>query len=351
VASLRTGLLAIDPQGRIALVSAEAVRVLLGPDGPAPARLLGQPLEQALCERPELARLLVETLDGEERPWRAELRLAGGAADGRVLGYTRLALRDDEGRVAGAAMLFRDLTAFEREDEQARVRDRLLALGEMAAGLAHEIRTPLASLEMLGGLLKRRLGDRPEELALVEELLAELRSMDAAVRASLDYVRPVGVAPAPADARALLEEALRRARVEARFAGRVVVEAEPGLPALRVDGPRVVGALVELVRNAVRAMATQASPGAEERGRLVLRAAAGRAGEAVLEVSDTGPGVPAGIRERIFHPFFTTRAGGTGLGLAQVQKVVAEHGGHVELVEPPGGGACFRVHLPAGPAP
>jgi signal transduction histidine kinase len=363
VASLRSALLAVDAAGRIVGWNADAGRIL----GCDSGLRLGRRLDEALAGQPALLRLLREALEGHDRPSRAELVLAGGdAAPPRTIGFTLVPVRDAAGVLRGAAMLFRDLTPFERAGEQERLRERLAALGEMAAGLAHELRNPLAAMEVLGGLLRRRLSDRPEERGLVDEILAEIRTLGATVSASLEFVKPEAPAHAALDPVALLEEALGLGlarvplpcAVERRFAGaprRVIADAE-----------MLRAVLVNLITNALEAMQeAAASEAAAERrpDRLVLcaeerevdasarvwtggAAPAAAARELVIAISDSGPGVPPELRERIFYPFFTTRERGSGVGLALVQKLVSAHGGSLELESEPGRGATFRVRLP-----
>jgi signal transduction histidine kinase len=342
--SLRTGLVAVERGGAVAACSPEAARVLGAPG--TEADWLGRPAAALLADQPELLALLECALRGHEGPPRAELRLREGPGrEARTIGYTLVTVRDGAGELQGAALLFRDLTPFERRDEQARLRERLLALGQMAAGMAHEIRNPLASLEVLAGLLKRELGDRPEALGLVEELGTELRGLAATVTASLEFVRPLALHRETLDPEALLREALERARARRPFAGRASVRVAPGLLPLRGDRERLRGALVNLAENALAAMAEAAPP--EGGHRLVLAIEPEGGGGVRISVADTGPGVPAELRERIFYPFFTTREGGSGLGLAEAQKVAASHGGSVEVDEAPGGGAVFRLLLPS----
>jgi signal transduction histidine kinase len=376
VSSLRSGLLAVDRAGRVVGWNAEASRILAsGEPGVAepaqdPAEKLGRRLDEVLAGHPALVRLLREALEGHERPTRAELALASGAeAPPRTIGFTLVPVRDVAGELRGAAMLFRDLTPFERAGEQERLRERLAALGEMAAGLAHELRNPLAAMEVLGGLLRRRLAGRPEERGLVDEILGEIRSLGATVSACLECVKPSAPARARVDPVALLEEALTLglARVPLPCAVERAFEAAPARVSADAEMLRTV--LVNLITNALEAMQESAAPGAEgaPAGRLALSvavregdgaarvlrvggacpeagAAAGR--ELVIAVSDSGPGVPPELRERIFHPFFTTREQGSGVGLALAQKLVSAHGGSLELESEPGRGATFRVRLP-----
>jgi signal transduction histidine kinase len=365
--SIRSGLVAIDAQGAVAALNAAGHRVL-GCAGGEPGEALGRDCREVLAAQPAVAQRLLEALDGVERPSRAELVLstragasanrhdpvAGRAAAGPTIGYTVSAVRAPDGRTAGAVLQFRDLTPFERSAEQERLRERLAALGEMAAGLAHEIRNPLAGMEILTGLLRRRLGGQPEALALVAELTAELRRVAQTVTDSLEFVRPVALRSDPVDPVELLEESLARARSRVPFDVDVQRDYADTMPRLRADGERLEGVLTNLIVNAFEAMHGAGSEPA--RVSLGLRVesteplfASGDAGsELVFTVADTGPGIPDELRERIFYPFFTTKQRGSGVGLAQAQKIVAGHGGRLELASGAGGGATFRVRLPLG---
>jgi signal transduction histidine kinase len=259
-----------------------------------------------------------------------------------------LTVRDDAGRPAGAALLFRDLTPFERMDEQERLRERLAALGEMTAQLVHELRNPLAVMEILAGLLERRLHERPEERRLTDELLGEVRRLAATLTASLEFVKPLPLARAFLDPRELLEEALGCALTRAPFEGHLERDFADPLPRLVADRGELRAALVDLLVNALEAMREVAPAPRLRVGLRVEAREADAAREVVFEIADTGPGVPAELAERIFYPFFTTKSQGSGIGLAHARKVALQHGGSLELSSAPGRGATFRLRLPEG---
>lgn len=342
--SLRSGLVAVDAGGVVTALSPEGAAIL-GLEPPDTTSWLGRGVGDVLARHPRLAALFKEALAGRELPSRAELVLEGGAREvSRTIGFTLITVRRGGGPIAGAAVLFRDLTPIERRDEQDRLRDRLAAIGQMVAGLAHEIRNPLATIGVLAGLLERALPDRPDEQKLVRELLEELRGLTRTVNARLDFVRPAAPCRVAVDPAALVEEALRLARARTPFAGRVDVAVEDGVGAVAADPEQLRSVLVNLVVNAFEAMAE--APGAEA-PRLAIRVS-GASGQGVtIAISDNGPGVPPALRERIFYPFFTTRAEGTGVGLAEAQKAVLSHGGSLGVRDGEGGGATFVVHLPA----
>ncbi len=352
VGSIRSGLVAIDESGALAALN-DAAHRLLGCAGTGAEAVIGQDCRTALSDQPALLDRLLSTLDGHEEPGRAELSLVGrGDRPGPTIGYTVAPVRDETGAVRGAVLQFRDLTPYERRAEQERLRDRLAALGEMAAGLAHEIRNPLAGMEILTGLLRRRLGEHPEALALVNELSAEIRRAAQTVTESLEFVRPVALRCDAVDPIEVLEESLAKARARVPFGGNVERDYAELLPALQADGERLESVLTNLMVNAMEAMEEAKSDprwlrlGARvERGE-DLDAGAERDPELVFSVADAGPGIPDELRERVFYPFFTTKQAGTGVGLAQAQKIIAGHGGRLELTGDARGGALFRVRLP-----
>jgi len=375
--SMRSGLVAVDAAGRLAAWNGDAQRILGrdgrdGREGQAAEAWLGRDCREALAAQPMVWRLLLEALDGRERPSRAELALAPGpdGEPGGTIGFTLMPVRGSGGAVLGAALIFRDLAPIERGGEQVRLHERLAALGQMAAGLAHELRTPLAAVEVLAGLLRRRLearADCADEVALLAEVTGELRSLAATLTESLEFVKPLALVHRALAPAALLDEALALARQRLPFEGPIERAVEADLPALEGDADALRAVLVNLIVNAFEAMGAVA-PGCR-RLRVAARVECGASGGTVatwavpadgpgapppadpaarclvLEVADSGPGVAPELRERIFYPFFTTKQRGSGIGLALAQKVAASHGGSLELADH-GAGACFRLRLP-----
>jgi nitrogen-specific signal transduction histidine kinase len=355
VDAVRSGLVAIDAEGAVAALNAAAHRIL-GCAGDAATAVIGRDCREALVAQPALVERLLEALDGAERPSRAELTLAPrGGHPAITIGYTIAAVRDDAGAVAGAVLQFRDLTRYERSAEQERLRERLAALGEMAAGLAHEIRNPLAGMEILTGLLRRRLQQQPEDVALVNELSAEVRRVAQTVTDSLEFVRPMELRRDPVDPVEVFEESLARARSRVPLAVDIERDYAETLLPLRADGERLESVLTNLIVNAFEAMLGAGSVPARLSLGLRVEAPFGIEGsserpaaELVFAVADTGPGIPDELCERIFYPFFTTKQRGSGVGLAQAQKIVVGHGGRLELESECGRGSTFRVRLPLG---
>jgi signal transduction histidine kinase len=353
--SLRAGLVAIDADGAVRFANAAAAAMLRLEGDAIP---IGADCRGVFAGAPVVAEVLLAAAAGRSAPGRAELTLDGGA---RTVGFSAEPVRDERGAIRGALLLFRDLQPLERADEGERLRERLIALGEMAAGLAHEIRNPLASLGVLAGLLRRRVAPDGEERELVDELLAEVRKLETTVGAALDYVKPAAPASAPVDVVDALEAAVAQVRARLAFEGDLERRYEAPPPVVAGDVEQLRGVFANLVANAVEAVRAAGGPGrialrvfrAEGAGDdRVLRIGAhgelpdAARPEAVVEVSDSGGGVAPELRERIFYPFFTTKESGAGVGLALAHKAVVSHGGRVEIDDTPGGGATFRVRLP-----
>jgi signal transduction histidine kinase len=341
---MSSGIVAIDASGALVMLNAGAQRILGCPDGPV-SGAIGRPCPEALEGQPAVARLLLDTLDDRAAQSRAELVLEG-TDNGleNTIGFTLTPVRDPAGAVRGAAMIFRDLTPSEQMDEQQRLHERLAALGQMAAGLAHEIRNPLAGMEVVGGLLKRRLKERPEDSALVEQLIGEVRTLADTVTRCLEFVRPVSPERGSVHPVEVLEDALATALSRCDFRGRVQCAFDDAIPNFRVDVNLFKAVLTNLIVNAFEAMAEDSACAQPTLELGVTQ----QAEDLVITVSDNGPGIPDELREKIFYPFFTTKQTGSGVGLANAQKVVVSHGGRLEAESRSGPGCLMRLHMPLG---
>ncbi len=242
--------------------------------------------------------------------------------------------------VRSAQALDESLDALRRTREALVRRERLAALGEMSAMVAHEVRNPLAV--MFNALATVRRGPLEEQQSMLLGVIdEEAHRLDRLVTALLDYARPRTAEHRPTDLASLVNSAADAARqAQEDPCPALRVELCEDLREVPLDAERVRRALLNLIDNALRA------PGC----RAVQVRAAAEGDTLLLEVQDDGEGVPEPLRDKVFAPFFTTRAAGTGLGLAIVQNVAAAHGGTVTCGETPGGGATFSLRLPLDPA-
>jgi signal transduction histidine kinase len=233
----------------------------------------------------------------------------------------------------------------EQAQEEARRSERLAALGQLTAGLAHEIRNPLAVIKGSAETLTRRLQSAdPVTTEVAGYITSEVNRLNTVVTRFLNFARPLKLEKGPTEIPPLLDRALKVAGERWPNAKVEVARQYSGdLPEMIVDADLCEQAFVNLVLNAYEAMN-------ETGGRLTLSVAAanydGRRG-AEVDIEDTGPGIPPELREQIFNPFFTTKKEGVGLGLSLVSKIVDDHRGWIRISSEPGKGACFRVFLPA----
>jgi signal transduction histidine kinase len=347
VANMRNGVLAITRNGDVVLMNDEACRIFALPPG---ERYIGRSYADVLRSHPDMVRVVGGAFEMTSLPNRAELRLK---STDKVIGYTLSLIRDDEDAVVGAAVFFKDLTHVEQMEERERLRDRLAAVGEMAATVAHEIKNPLAGIEVMAGLLRRQVPDKPETQSIVADIINEAKMANAIVQEVLDFVRPVRL---QLD-RTSLPEALQSAVTMADGTTRrgsitVDVQMPHSLPPIQGDRHQLTQVFANLLINAYEAL--------EGRGSVTLRAKLVETSDegallpdghaavptVVIEIADTGPGFDKEQADKIFNPFFTTKPQGSGLGLAIVRKIVDAHEGRIDVTSVPDRGTTFRVTLP-----
>jgi two-component system sensor histidine kinase HydH len=239
----------------------------------------------------------------------------------------------------------------QRAEAEARRSERLAALGQLSAGLAHEIRNPLAVIKGSAEMLTQKLrGAAPLTSELAGYISSEVNRLNALVSRFLDFARPLHVELRPLDISRVADRALESVAGALPNAN-VKVEREyaAGLPEILADAQLCERVFVNLIQNAYQAMEGQADGRARAlRVSIARDISNGEPGVGVV-IEDTGPGVPAELREQIFNPFFTSKKDGVGLGLSIVAKIVDDHRGSIRLESPPGRGACFRVFLPEKP--
>jgi signal transduction histidine kinase len=351
VSSLRNGVIAIHRDGAIALVNEEAYRIF----GLIPqSRNVGRLFADVFRDRPDVIRVLSGAFELTTLPSRAELRLKD--LD-RVIGYTLSQVKDEIGRAVGAVLFFKDLTQVEQLEERERLRDRLASLGEMAAGIAHELKNPLAGIEVMAGLLRRQVSESPDAQSLLSDIISEAKLANSIVVQMLEFVRPIRLQVERTDVGDVLRQAVTLAESKApRGEVSLNFDVPPDLPMIDADHHQLCQVFTNLLANAFEAL--------EGRGRVDIKAFrtqieqdpfyAGSSHEPtpllIIEVSDNGPGVPAELSDRIFDPFFTTKPQGSGLGLPIVRKIVDAHDGRIDLNSHPDRGARFRVTLPVSGA-
>ena len=239
--------------------------------------------------------------------------------------------------------MLRDLREIKRLQEEVRHREKLAAIGTMAAGVAHEIRNPLSSIRGFAAYFGGKFAVESEEYRNAQVLIQEADRLNRSITELLELARPTELRTAANDVNPLVERTLRLVRRDAEVAGvRIEQELCPDLPIVELDSDKLTQALLNICINAIQAM--------QNGGVLHIETLSvgtdSDAGSLCIRISDNGPGIPPDAVGKIFEPYFTTKGKGTGLGLAVVQKIIEAHGGEIRVSNNATTGACFEIHLP-----
>jgi PAS domain S-box-containing protein len=333
MAGLEDGLLLFTRDARAVMVSPAAEKFLGAPSGHFLGRRvneifpLGHPLHEVLhVEGDELSEIAAET----------DLETVEGT---RRVGVSVQAIQENGERM-GALVTLRDLDSIESINTQLQVSERLAALGRITAGVAHEVKNPLNSMRLWLENLKESLPAEPDSGSqqAVQVLDKEIDRLDAVVKRFLDFTRPMDVRLEATQIADVLKEVVEVAKPQLQKSKIQVAQLIPiDVPEVYVDRALLKQAVLNLVLNAVEAM-----PGGGQ-----LRLMLSRRGEmAEITVGDTGKGIPTENRQKIFQLFFTTRPGGSGIGLASTFRIVQLHNGSIDFTSEVGRGTTFRIELP-----
>ena len=321
VASLPSGLIAFDGAG-LSITINEPGRVLLEVNGTA----LGESYKQLLGAHDELAKMVGDCLKTGTVYRRTEIEAVSADGKLRRLGASvaPIDLPPERGP-RGALCLLTDITEVTELREQVALKNNLESLGEMSAGLAHEFKNVIATLQGYAQLLQSmELNDKAQVAAA--SMLNEVRNLSGMVTAFLNFARPQPLQ--------LEELSLSDLIAECATEFTVVVSADPSLT-IRADERMLRSALLSLIRNGAEA----------NHDGSVAVSAAREDGNVVIQVRDTGPGISPGDLQKIFIPFFTTKAKGHGIGLALTHRIITQHGGTLTAANSPDGGAVFTIRL------
>jgi PAS domain S-box-containing protein len=339
LASMDQGVITTDLSGVVTGMNTATLRILGGE-----SECVGRRLADIPSGGPELAALAGLVGERHAAVWDRDFSLE---RDGRVRRIRADAhvIKDSSGRDLGYVLLLRDVSDRVMMEERVRRMERFLSLGTLASGLHHEIKNPLTALSIHVQLIEKRLAD-PGQRKPVDELIGVLKSEILRLNGVLDSFRDFAslhrLDLRPADAVDILEETVRLIGPQAAQQGVAVTLRRPdaGLPRVPLDYDKVKQAVLNLVLNALEAM--------PEGGELALTASAVD-GELRIEVSDTGPGIAPEVRRDLFKPYVSTKARGSGMGLALAEKVIGQHGGRVDYRTGPFG-TTFSFAVPLEPA-
>ena len=333
MAGLEDGLLLFTRDARAVMVSPAAEKFLGAPSGEFLGRRVtdifppGHPLHNALhIEGDELSEITAEVnLETNDGPKRVNVSVQA---------------IQEAGERIGALVTLRDLDSLESIDTQLQVSERLAALGRITAGVAHEVKNPLNSMRLWLENLKESLSPENDGASqqAVQVLDKEIDRLDQVVKRFLDFTRPMDVRLEATQLADLLKEVLEIAKPQLQKSNIQLAQLLPiDVPEVYVDRALLKQAVLNLVLNAAEAMPNGGQ----------LRLVLSRRGEmAEITVGDTGKGIPPENQQKIFQLFFTTRPGGSGIGLASTFRIVQLHNGSIDFTSEVGRGTTFRIELP-----
>jgi two-component system nitrogen regulation sensor histidine kinase GlnL len=346
LSSLQDAVIVVSPVGVVVLWNPAAEELLKISASSA----VGKAFDRLLPQAEALGELLVKALAAGRSYADFEASLV--RPDGVRVTVSAVAsiLAGAGGEPRGAVLALRDISRLRELEETLRRSDRLAALGQMAAGVAHEVRNPLVGIRAAAQFLEGDPAFTPGLREYTGVIIREVDRLNAIVEDLLAFASPKPVQFAPCNLNQVLEETLAVKGTALAAAGISVARVyDPQLPPILGDPPRLHQVFLNLLRNAAEAMPGGGALTVRTRFERLSARLGGRAA-AVAEVADAGPGVPPDRVPHLFNPFFTTKPRGTGLGLAISLRIVEDHGGAIEVQAGAGRGATFAVVLPLAPA-
>jgi two-component system sensor histidine kinase HydH len=339
IESMPSGLVSLDAGGNVVTLNSTARSLL----GVTESDVKGRPVEEVVTIEAQPGRAAVEDIvGGRESVLETDARMTVGDRTIPVA-LSASSLRDEDGKRAGTVLLFQDQREVEALKAEVERERHLASLGRLSAGVAHEIRNPLSSLKGFAQFLRSRFQPGSQEERYSDIMIEEVERLDRVVQELLDFAKPNEPARAASSANEIVDDALSLLSEDAAFRNvEIRREFAPDLPHVFVDPKQIMQAVLNVVLNGIEAM-----PGG---GVLTVRTSVSRnqRGPAYVSVvvSDTGEGMDEEQLSKLYEPFYTTKQGGTGLGLTIVSRVLEQNGGHVEVTSVKGGGTAFSLRLP-----
>jgi PAS domain S-box-containing protein len=352
--SLGSGIVVVDATGRVLRINRATQEIL----GKTETLILGKSLDE-FPELSDLSRIIHNTLTTGRPEDRYELVIRTPTQP-VPLGLTTSVLSDHAGKIIGVVANFRNLAPIRKLEEQVRRSHHLAALGQMAAGVAHEIRNPLNSIRGFAQLLQEAATSNPTQTEYTQIILEEVDRMNRIVQDLLDFSRQRDLTLLPVQMNRVLEDLVRDMQGEAQKA-KVKLEIGPSeevLPGVLGNTDKLRQVFRNIILNGIQAckadgrvhisfavvesqVPDQSNPKSRDPSTFVTRR------EVAVTVEDTGIGIDPAVIQKVFDPFFTQKDSGTGLGLSISQKIAEQHGGRIEVKSELGRGTVFTVYLPA----
>lgn len=330
--SIADGVITVDITGRVTSINPAAQRII----SITPEEIIGQPYEGLFDVKENFTSLLLDTIrTGKEHvgvcidvPFRGHMIYVSTSTS---------VLRDGVGRFIGAVAVFNDISETRRLQKQVIRADRLAALGELAAGIAHDIRNPLTSIRGFVQYLQKS-GDPQEMKEYGPLIIREVDGLNRIIGQLLEFAKPHPPRFAMVQVNDLIHEMLLLIKnLTDKQDIHIDLHLEAKLPSTEADGEQLKQVLLNLLINSCQAI--------PEKGRIVISTSSVETGRLEISISDSGIGIAPENLEKIFDPFFSTKPAGTGLGLAVVQRIIHEHGGEIGIGSEIGKGTTVTIRL------
>lgn len=337
--SMLDGMLTVDIKGRIRTYNLMAEKIT----GRKIAEVLGKTCEEIWGKRGMITNVVENTLTKSRYYVNFEARIASPEKGLVPVSFSSTVLFDHHGKKMGALLTIQDLTEVKELEGKVRRADKLSALATMAAGMAHEIKNPLSSMKVLAQLLPRKIEDHEYRMKLQEIMPREINRIDRIVESLLGFARATTLKFEKVDIKDILEDNLKYFEDQAHSSEVKILKEYAQLPQIEIDKAQLSQVFSNLILNAIQAM--------PESGELKIVTLPGKRTENILrtvkiKISDTGHGISEDMQKKLFDPFYTTKHGGTGLGLTISHSVVDGHKGYIDLESTVGQGTTFTVTLP-----
>lgn len=335
VANMANGLLSVDQTGKIVSFNNLALKLLGLSQTDVHTKKIHDIIDITAIDIAETLTHNVSFLDREIMHYNA-------CGERIFLSLSITPFIDQVSGETAAVIVIRDLTEIKRLEHEIRRSEKMAAIGEIAAGIAHEIRNPLSSIRGFAHFMRHSLKDHPQEREYAEIMVKEIDRINRVVSDLLTFAKPLTLDAVLTDIQRVIEDTLRLVQADAAAASIMFeLDIAPNLPPFRIDPNLMTHALLNLFLNALQIIISDGTViiGARQLGQ-----------DNVIWVEDDGPGISDEIREKIFDPYFTRRRGGSGLGLSIVNKIIENHNGGITIESPPPNkqrGTRFTITLPA----
>lgn len=332
VTSLPIGLIASDKSGKIAFHNNAAERIT----GLNLARMQGQDMEAVM---PKHFSGLRNALDRGESIYEQEMECEFTENKTVPVSVSISEIINDEGQFVGQVLLLKDIGEVRRLQEEIRRKEKLAAIGGLAAGMAHEIRNPLSSIKGIASYFRSKFEEDSDDKDAADVMIREVDRLNRVISELIDFARPSQITPKNTDLNEFLEHSVRLVQREASAKGvQVQLNLLPQSQTVDIDPDRLSQCLLNLYLNALQSMG--------HGGQMTVTCSLKGGNTVEIAVQDTGSGIRSENLKQIFDPYFTTKTTGTGLGLAIVHKIIEAHQGQIKVSSTPGHGSVFSIVLP-----